>query len=76
MQCRNAVCDAQLSPGFGWDLGGAGLEMEHLGMVFEGMSQNTHHSVRGMFHLPHPLHGADLAISGFLGHGLDIIWKN
>lgn len=34
VQCRNAVCDAQLSPGFGWDLGGAGLEMEHLGVSF------------------------------------------
>lgn len=67
---RNAACDAQLSPGFGWDLGGAGLETD--GAV-AGMSQNTNHSVRGVF----PSSSSSpwcsvLAISLVLGHGVDI----
>lgn len=28
-QQGNTVCDAWISPRSGWDLGGAGLEMEH-----------------------------------------------
>lgn len=71
------MCDAQLSPGFGWDLGGAGLEMEHQGMSCEGISQNTHHSFREKFPLSSSsLWCSVLAIAGFLGHGLDMIWKN
>lgn len=47
------------------------LEMEHQGMSFEGMSQNTHHSFREMFppSSSSPWHSV-LAIAVFLGHGL------
>lgn len=31
-QHRKVVCDDCLSPGFGWALGGMGLEMEQVGM--------------------------------------------
>lgn len=70
MQRRNAVCVMLSCP---HALGGIWeeLEMEHQGMSFEGMSQNTHHSFREMFppSSSSPWHSV-LAIAVFLGHGL------
>lgn len=51
-QDGNVVCDTQLSLDFEWDSGGAGLEVERLGMsdgAAGGTSRNTDPSLRGLF---------------------------
>lgn len=73
VQCRNAVCDAQLSPGFGWDLGGAGLKMEHGSELWGHVPKHPPLIQRDVsifliltgvtfseqcFHFPHPHRGA------------------
>lgn len=55
-QHRKAVFDDRLSPGFGWALGGMGLEMEHVGTSNGDVGTYPEKMIthlKGCFHLPH-----------------------